>query len=37
MKVKEVIDLLEARGWQYIGTKGDHHWTQTENAVRIYP
>ena len=25
MKVKQVIDLLEANGWLYIGTKGDHH------------
>ncbi|MBO4557465.1 MAG: type II toxin-antitoxin system HicA family toxin [Bacteroidales bacterium] len=23
--VKQVIDLLEENGWQYIGTKGDHH------------
>ena len=23
-KVKEVIDLLEVNGWQYLGTKGDH-------------
>ena len=23
-KVKEVIDLLEANGWHYIGTSGDH-------------
>ena len=23
-KVKEVIELLEAEGWHYIGTKGDH-------------
>ena len=23
--VKQVIDLLEANGWQYIGTRGDHH------------
>lgn len=25
MKVKQVIDLLEANGWLYIGTRGDHH------------
>lgn len=25
MKVKQVIDLLEANGWFYVGTKGDHH------------
>lgn len=24
-KVKEVIDLLEAEGWHYVHTKGDHH------------
>lgn len=24
-KVKEVIDLLEAEGWHYINTRGDHH------------
>lgn len=24
-KVREVIDLLEANGWHYIRTKGDHH------------
>lgn len=23
--VKEVIDLLEANGWKYTRTKGDHH------------
>lgn len=23
--VRQVIDLLEANGWQYIGTSGDHH------------
>ena len=23
--VKQVIDLLEENGWQYISTKGDHH------------
>ena len=23
--VKQIIDLLERNGWQYIGTKGDHH------------
>ena len=25
MTVKEVIDLLEANGWSYKKTKGDHH------------
>ncbi|MBR3030798.1 MAG: type II toxin-antitoxin system HicA family toxin [Bacteroidales bacterium] len=24
-KVKEVIDQLEAEGWHYINTRGDHH------------
>ena len=24
-KVWEVIDLLEEKGWSYIGTRGDHH------------
>lgn len=24
-KVKEVIDLLEANGWHYVRTRGDHH------------
>lgn len=24
-KVWEVIDLLEEKGWRYIGTRGDHH------------
>lgn len=24
-KVNEVISLLEADGWHYIGTRGDHH------------
>lgn len=23
--VGEIIELLEANGWRYIGTKGDHH------------
>jgi predicted RNA binding protein YcfA (HicA-like mRNA interferase family) len=23
--VREVIELLEANGWTYIGTRGDHH------------
>ena len=23
--VREVISLLEEAGWEYIGTKGDHH------------
>ena len=24
-KVKDVIELLKADGWQYLGSKGDHH------------
>ena len=24
-KVWEVIELLEANGWQYLRTRGDHH------------
>ncbi len=24
MKVRDIIKLIEADGWQYIGTKGDH-------------
>lgn len=24
-KVKEVIAILEANGWEYVRTKGDHH------------
>ena len=34
MKVKQVIDLLEANGWRYIGTKGDHHKFYKEGARR---
>lgn len=33
-KVFEVIDLLEAEGWRYIGTKGDHHKFFKEGARR---
>ena len=25
MKVKEVIELLEANGWYFVRTRGDHH------------
>ena len=32
MKVRQVIDLLEANGWHYIGTKGDHHNFYKEGA-----
>lgn len=34
MKVKQVIDLLEAQGWHYIGTRGDHHKYFKEGARR---
>ncbi len=34
MKVWQVIDLLEANGWHYIGTKGDHHKFLKEGARR---
>ncbi len=34
MKVWQVIDLLEANGWHYIGTKGDHHIFLKEGARR---
>ena len=33
-KVREIIDLLEAEGWRYIGTKGDHHKFYKEGARR---
>lgn len=32
--VREVIDLLEADGWHYIGTRGDHHKFFKEGARR---
>ena len=32
--VKQVIDLLEANGWQYISTKGDHHKFYKSGARR---
>lgn len=34
MKVKQVIELLEANGWIYMGTKGDHHKYFKEGARR---
>ena len=34
MMVKEVIDLLEANGWHYSVTKGDHHKFYKEGARR---
>ena len=33
-KVKEVIELLEAAGWHYVHTKGDHHKFYKEGAKR---
>ena len=33
-KVKEVIGLLEQAGWQYVGTRGDHHKFYKEGARR---
>ena len=34
MKVKQVIGLLEEQGWQYIGTRGDHHKFYKKGARR---
>lgn len=34
MKVKQVIDLLEANGWHYHKTKGDHHKFYKQGARR---
>lgn len=34
MKVYQVIDLLEAQGWQYLKTRGDHHKFFKEGARR---
>lgn len=33
-KVKEIIELLEADGWRYLSTKGDHHKFYEEGARR---
>ena len=33
-KVKQVIDLLEANGWLFIGTKGSHHKYYKKGAKR---
>ena len=33
-KVREVIDLLEANGWKYVKTKGDHHKFYKPGAKR---
>ena len=29
-KVYEVVALLEANGWKYSGTRGDHHKFKTK-------
>ena len=36
-KVKEVIDLLEANGWHYVRTKGDHRMFTKPGAKRPIP
>jgi predicted RNA binding protein YcfA (HicA-like mRNA interferase family) len=36
-KVFEVIELLEADGWVYQKTKGDHHIFMKEGARRPVP
>ena len=36
-KVYEVIELLEANGWKYQRTKGDHHIFMKEGARRSVP
>lgn len=33
-KVYEVIELLEANGWRYISTRGDHHKFMKEGVGR---
>ena len=33
-KVYEIIELLEANGWKYIGTRGDHHKFMKEGVRR---
>lgn len=33
-KVWEVIELLEANGWQYLRTRGDHHKFKKPGARR---
>lgn len=33
-KVYEVVALLEANGWKYSGTRGDHHKFKKDGARR---
>ena len=33
-KVRDVVELLEANGWAYSRTKGDHHVFTKEGARR---
>ena len=33
-KVRDVVELLEANGWSYSRTKGDHHVFTKEGARR---
>ena len=33
-KVRDVVELLEANGWTYSRTKGDHHVFTKEGARR---
>ena len=33
-KVKEVCRLLEDNGWEYVGTRGDHHKYYKKGARR---
>lgn len=37
MKVKEVIDLLEQNGWEYVRTRGDHRIYYKKGARRPIP
>lgn len=37
MKVKEVIDLLEQNGWEYVRTRGDHRMYYKKGARRPIP
>lgn len=34
-KVWEVIELLEANGWQYLRTRGDHHKFKKPGSKKI--
>lgn len=33
-KVKQVIDLLESEGWEFVRMKGDHRMYQKKGAPR---